>query len=183
MRLNQLVGTLVIVSVGMLCGCLKTEQRSPDVSIAIRNSLDQAGLKDVSVSQDRDKGVVTLKGSTTSEADKGQAESIAKSIASSQVVANEIEVRPSGEESTAKVVDRDVDKGIEKNFDAALATNKLRKEVKYDVKNGVITLKGNVNTKSQREEAEKLASSVPNVKQVVNELQVKNEKASSKKMS
>jgi osmotically-inducible protein OsmY len=74
-------------------------------------------------------------------------------------------------------------KGVEKNVDAALAKSKLRKDVKYDVKNAVIALQGNVNTKSQRREAEKLASSVPDVKQVVNELQVKNEKASSKKTS
>ena len=50
-------------------------------------------------------------------------------------------------------------------------------------KNGVITLTGNVNSQSQRQEAEKLAAGVPNVKQVVNELQVKNEKATSKKAS
>lgn len=149
----------------MLCECSTTAQKSPDVSSQIRNSLDQTGLKDVSVSQDRDKGVVTLKGTTDSDADKGQAESIAKSIASSQVIANEIAVRPSGEESTARTVDSDTDKSIEKNFDAALAKNQLRKEVKYDVKNGVITLKGSVNTRSQRKEVEKLASSVPNVKQ------------------
>lgn len=60
----------------------------------IRKSLDQANLKDVSVSQDRDKGVVTLTGTTASDSDKVQAESIANSIAGSQVVANEIAVRP-----------------------------------------------------------------------------------------
>lgn len=183
MRLKQLVGTLVIVCVGMLYGCSTTQQKAPDVSSQIRSSLDQAGLKDVSVSQDRDKGVVTLGGTTTSDPDKAQAESIAKSIASSQVVANEIAVRPSGDESAAKNVDSDVDKSIEKNLDAAFTKNKLKKEVKYDVKNGVITLTGNVNSKSQRQEAEKLAAGVPNVKQVVNELQVKNEKATSRKAS
>jgi hyperosmotically inducible protein len=181
--MKQLVGALVIVLWGYVVGCSTTQQKAPDVSSQIRNSLDQAGLKDVSVSQDRDKGVVTLKGTTTSDADKGQAESIAKSIASSQVIANEIAVRPIGEESAAKNVDSDVDEGIEKSLDAALTKNKLKKEVKYDVRNGVITLTGNVDSKSQRQEAEKLAAGVPNVKQVVNELQVKNEKATSKKAS
>ena len=182
MRFNQLVGTLVIVCVGLFCGCSTTEQKAPDVSSQIRDSLDQAGLKDVSVSQDRDMGVVTLKGTTTSDADKAQAESIAKSIASSQAIANEIAVRPTGDESIAKSVDSDVDKRIEKNLDAALTKNRLKK-VKYDVKNGVIILKGDVNSKSQPEEAEKLTAGVPNVKQVVNELQVKNEKATLKKTS
>lgn len=181
MRLPKLAGILLMLCVGAMCGCSTTEQRSPDVTNQIRNSLDQAGLKDVSVSQDRDKGVVTLKGTTTTDTDKAQAESIAKSIASTEVIANEIAVRPSGDESTAKSVDSDLDKGIEKNLDAALTKNRLQKAVKYDVKNGVITLKGKVNTHAQRDEAEKLATDVPNVKQVVNELAVKNEKATSKK--
>jgi osmotically-inducible protein OsmY len=141
--------------------------------------LNQAGLKDVSVSQDREKGVVTLKGSTTSDSDKAQAESIAKSIASSQVVANEIAVRPPGEESTARKVESDTDKGIEKNLDAALVSAKLDNDVKYSVKNGVITLKGNVNSQAQRKAVQSLAENVPNVKQVVNELKVENQKASS----
>jgi osmotically-inducible protein OsmY len=36
-----------------------------------------------------------------------------------------------------------------------------------------------VNSQSKRNNAEKVATSVPNVKQVVNDLQVKNQKASS----
>src|SRR5207248_10330584 len=63
----------------------------------------------------------------------------------------------------------------EKNLDAALVQNKLQKKVKYDVKNGVVTLTGEVNSQSKRAQAEKVASSVPNVQQVVNELQVRSE--------
>jgi hypothetical protein len=59
--------------------------------------------------------------------------------------------------------------------------NKLHKSVKYTVKNAVVTLIGEVNTQAQRAMAEKVASQVPNVKQVVNELQVKNQKATSSK--
>lgn len=183
MKFSKLILTAVAVcAFGALSGCSNNPPKSPDVANQIRNSLDQAGLKDVSVSQDRDKGVVTLTGTTGSDGDKAQAESIAKSIATTQVVANEIAVRPAGD-SDAKTVDSDLDKGIEKNFDAALTRHKLHKEVRYDVKNGVVTLKGKVASESQRETAEKLASNVPNVKQVVNELEVKNEKATSKKAS
>jgi osmotically-inducible protein OsmY len=141
--------------------------------------LDQVGLKDVTVSQDRAKGVVTLQGSTTSDSDKAQAESIAKSIASSQVVVNEIAVRPTGEESTARRVEIDEDRGIKKDLDAVLVSAKLDNDVKYSVKNGVITLKGSVNSQAQREAVQHLAENVPNVKQVVNELKVENQKASS----
>jgi osmotically-inducible protein OsmY len=51
--------------------------------------------------------------------------------------------------------------------------------VKYEVKNGVVTLTGEVNSKNKRALAESVATRVPNVTQVVNNLQVKNQKASS----
>jgi len=76
-------------------------------------------------------------------------------------------------------VNSDLDKGIEKNLDAALIQNKLHDNVKYEVKSGVVTLSGEVNSQYKRERAEKVAIKVLNVKQVVNDLQIKNQKASS----
>ncbi len=154
------------------------KEQAPDVTSNVRQGLNQAGLNDVSVSEDRDKGVVTLTGKTASDDQKAQAESIAKQAAGNLVVANEIAVRPQGDDS-ARTVDSDLDKGIDKNLDAMLVQNKLNHEVKYDVKNGVVTLKGDVPSESRRSSAEKLAKEVPNVKQVVNELEVKNRKATS----
>jgi hyperosmotically inducible periplasmic protein len=168
-----------LLAVGCLVDCSRTPAKSPDVSDSIRRSLDQAGLKDVSVSQDRDKGVVTLTGNVPADGDKSQAESIAKSIATGQVVADQIVVLPPGNESDTKTVSSDLDKGIEKNLDAALIQYKLQKAVKYEVKSGVVTLTGDVGSESKRTQAEKVASKVPNVQQVVNELQVKHQKASS----
>jgi osmotically-inducible protein OsmY len=169
---------LSIVLVGTLAGCSTTPTKAPDVSAGIRQSLDSANLKDVSVSQDRDKGVVTLGGHVPADADKAQAESIAKSMAGPQVVANEIAVIPPGLESDAKKINSDLDKAIEKNLDAALIQQGL-KGVKYDVKNGVVTLSGEVRSQGDRSRTQTVASTVPNVQQVVNELQVKNQKASS----
>jgi len=161
-----------------LGGCSGTT-KSPDVSDSIRKSLDQAGLQAVSVSQDRDKGVVTLGGHVPSDGEKSQAESIAKSIAGGQVVSNQIRVIPPAAESEAKTVNSDLDTGIEKNLDAALIQHRLNKGVKYDVKNGVATLTGEVNSQARRSHVQEIALAVPNVKQVVNELQVKNHKATS----
>jgi uncharacterized protein YjbJ (UPF0337 family) len=55
----------------------------------------------------------------------------------------------------------------------------LEKSVKYDVKNGVVTLTGEVNSQSRRALADRIASAVPNVKQVVNDVQIKEQKATS----
>jgi len=88
-------------------------------------------------------------------------------------------VIPVGGEKDAKAVNSDLDKGIEQNLDAALIQNKLHEHVKYEVKSGVVTLTGEVNSEAKRTLAEKVATGVPNVQQVVNDLQVKNQKATS----
>ena len=177
--IRTLLTLVPVLLVGGFIGCDTTPPKSPDVTDTIRKSLDQAGYKDVSVSQDRDKGVVTLSGTVAAESDKAQAESLAKSGAAGQVVANTIAVRPPGDESTAKAVDADLDKAIEKNLDAALVRRKLDKGVSYDVKNGVVTLKGDTSSQARRTGVEQAAKGVPNVKQVVNEMQVKGQKATS----
>jgi hyperosmotically inducible protein len=171
----------VALAVIALIGCTAESRKSPNVSDAIRTSLDQAGFKDVSVSQDRDKGVVTLGGHVSSESDRAQAEAIAKPYAPGQVVSVQIAVIPPGVESDAKAINSDLDAGIEKNLDAALIQNRLNKGVKYTVKNGVVTLTGEVNSQARRERAQSVAASVPNVRQVVNEVEVKNQKATASK--
>jgi osmotically-inducible protein OsmY len=170
---------LAVVVAATLAGCSTTSTKSADVADKIRTSLDQAGFKDVSASQDRDKGVVTLSGKVAGENDRLQAESIAKSIAGDQVVSNQIAVLPPGVEGDAKKVNSDLDKGIESNLDAALIKDQLHDSVKYAVKNHVVTLTGEVDSQSKRARAERVASGVLNVQQVVNELQVKGQKASS----
>lgn len=170
---------MTLFAVGTVIGCSRFSAKSPDVSNSIRKSLDQAGLKDVSVSQDRDKGIVTLGGHVATNDEKAQAESVAKSFAGTEVVANQIAVLPAGAEREAKAMNSDLDQGIEKNLDAALIQNRMHNNVKYDVKNGVVTLTGEVNSQEKRTLAEKVATKVPNVLQVVNNLQVKNQKATS----
>jgi len=51
--------------------------------------------------------------------------------------------------------------------------------IDYSAKNGTLVLKGSVKTSAQKEEADKLAKEVPNVQQVVNEIEVKPGKHSS----
>ena len=169
---------LTMAAIGILTGCSQSTQ-SPDVAANLRKSLDEAGLKQVSITQDRDRGIVTLGGQVNTDNNKAQAESIAKAIATGQVVADQIAVVPLGAESDAKAMNADLDKGIEQNLDAALIQGKLHDSVKYAVKNHVVTLTGQVDSQSKRQDAERLAAAVPNVKQVVNELQVKGQKATS----
>jgi hyperosmotically inducible protein len=171
---------LVAIAIAATLAC-SDRSKAPDVAGDVRHALEQAGLNDVSVSQDRDKGVVTLSGKVRTEDEKARAESIARSVAGNQVVSDEIGVRPQGDESTAKKVDSDLDSAIDKNLDAMLVQHKLKNDVRYDVANGVVTLKGTVPSPDRRSSVQKLAEQVPNVKQVVNELEVKHQRASSSK--
>ena len=79
--------SLTFVAALALVGC--ASNRAPDVTTNIRNSLKQAGLNDVTVTQDRDKGVVTLGGNVQQELDKSRAEQIATPLAAGQVVADQ----------------------------------------------------------------------------------------------
>ena len=171
-------GIALLLGIVLLSAC-SNSAKAPDITGTIRDSLIQAGLKDVSVGQDRDKGVVTLKGNVPADTDKMRAESIAKSLAGGQVVANEIAVLPPGAEGAAKTINSDLDDAIKKNLDAVLLQNSLHEDVKYAVKNGVVTLTGDVNSESKRTASQRIAASVPNVQQVVNKLEVRNQKATS----
>jgi osmotically-inducible protein OsmY len=143
----------------------------------VRKELKQAGLNDVSVSQDRDKGVVTLGGHVNADADKAKAAQIAQSVVGSQVVANEVAVLPPQDNGPTKTVYSDLDKGIDNNLNAALVSGGFRSGIRHSVKNGVVTLKGTVDNEDQRAQVQKIAQGVPNTQQVVNELQTKHEKA------
>jgi osmotically-inducible protein OsmY len=140
----------------------------------VKQALEQADLKDISVSEDRDKNTITLAGTLHSEDAKRNANDVATKAAGPRVVANEISVQPVGFESEAKEIASNHDEAIEKNFQAALIGQGLDKQhIKFDAKNGVLTLKGSVKTTLQRQQAQQLAQAVPSVQQVVNNLDVK----------
>jgi hyperosmotically inducible protein len=140
----------------------------------VQKALEQADLKDVSVSEDNDKNTITLGGKVHSENAKQQAAEVAQAAAGSRIIANEISVEPAGSESEAKKIESNLDDGIENNYKAALVAKGLDKQdIDFDAKNGVLTLKGKVKSPAQRQEAQQLAANIPNVAQVVNEIQVK----------
>jgi hyperosmotically inducible protein len=165
--LRAILGLLLVAGT---VGCNRAANNA-DVEEQINRSLEAAGLRDVSADQDADKGVVTLTGEVLDEGQKARAEEIAKAEAGGQIVANEISVRPVGLEGQMQETQSALDDGIENNYEAELVKNNLE-AVSYDSREGVITLTGSVDTPAQRQLAEKLATSVPNVKQVVNMIEV-----------
>jgi hyperosmotically inducible periplasmic protein len=170
MKTFGLIGLLA--ALGLMLAC--SSQNSVAYKDSVETALKQADLSAVSVSEDKDKNTITLTGTLHSDDAKSRAGEAAKMAAGGRIIANEISVQPVGAESEAKDIASNLDDGIEKNFKAALIAHHLDKQkISFDVKNGVITLTGKVQTASERKTAENLAKSTPNVQQVVDQLEVK----------
>ena len=164
-------GLTLLGSIALGIGCSKTNASYKD---SVKSALEQADLKDVNVSEDSTKNTITLSGALHSDDAKSRAGSIAQANAGPRVVANEISVEPVGNEGQARKVESNLDNGIENNYKASLTSKGLDKQhISCSAKNGVLTLKGSVKTPGVRKTAEELAQNVPNVQQVVNEIQVR----------
>src|SRR5438045_9682766 len=93
----------------------------------VKKALEQAELKDVTVSEDRDKNTITLGGTVHSDQAKAKAGEVAKATANTRIIANEISVQPVGSEQ-AKDVNSNLDDAIEKDYQAALIASSLDKQ-------------------------------------------------------
>jgi hyperosmotically inducible periplasmic protein len=166
------VAAVTLAGVFALAGC-NNQTTHPDEKSAVTNSLNTNNLSAVSVSQDRDKGVMTLTGNVDSQDLKNQAESLAKQAAPDYTIADEVGVRPPGANSPGAVASN-IDSAIEDNYKAEIKEHKNLDEqsIHFSAKNGALVLKGSVKTLQQKKEAEALAKKVPNVQQVVNEIEV-----------
>ena len=178
--------TSIAVIVAMLFAMIaltacNNKNEHADVKDKVDSAMTQNNLGVVKVAQDRDKGVLTLTGDVINADDKTRAEQIAKENAPDYAIANELAVRPQGSDTgQLNSVDNKLDDGIKDNFKASIKAHKNLDDqsIRADVKNGTIVLKGSVKTAEQKTEATKLAKNVPNVKEVVNELEVKTDKHS-----
>ena len=163
----------LVAAICITVACNSTNRASADYKSNVKAALEQADLKDVSVAEDSAKNTITLGGTLHSEDAKNRAANVAQANAGPRIVANEISVEPIGNERDARKIESNLDDGIESNYKAVLISKGLDKErIRYDAKNGVLTLKGTVKSSEQRQEAQELAKNTPNVQQVVNEIQI-----------
>ncbi|HEY3625315.1 MAG TPA: BON domain-containing protein [Terracidiphilus sp.] len=168
--------TLLLGGALVIGGCNKSY---PDEKPAVDQALTSNDFGTVGVSQDRQKGVMTLRGNVGLPGDKTRAEKIAQRAAPDYTIANEIGVRPETMPGAAGA-DAKLDSAIEDNFKAAIKAhqNLDDQSISGSSKNGTLVIKGSVKTPQQKSEAENLGKQVPNVQQVVNELKVKSGKHS-----
>jgi len=173
MRSARFMAALSVLAIFLALGCSGNRSSNPALKDAVTKALQQADLQKVTVDEDREKNLITLGGTVHSPDAKNRAMDVAKAAAPTRVISNQISVQPVDQESAARKISSDVDSAIEKEYQAVLIANHLDKGIHYKAKNGVLTLSGKVDTPDDRQAAQQLASSVPNVQQVINELQVK----------
>lgn len=161
-----LLGTIML---GIACS-----KQTVNYGDQVKTALKQADLKDVDVSEDASANTIKLSGTLHSDDAKNRAGDIAQANAGPRTVANEISVEPVGNEAAARSMESNLDDGIENNYKAALISKGLNKQhISYDVKNGVVTLKGSVRNTKEKAQAEELAQNTPNVRQVVNQIEIR----------
>lgn len=113
-------------------------------------------------------GVVTLAGFVPSYSQKLLAETIAKRISGVAGVANELEVHlPSNSEKTDPEIAREAVSALKRDLPFS------HELIKVVVKNGGLTLEGNVEWQYQRERAERAVGRLAGLKGVANLIQIK----------
>jgi hyperosmotically inducible protein len=177
MRSKVLIAIAAMLILAFALGCSQ-QRANPPAKENVEQALQQSGMNNINVDENRDKGVITLKGEVRTEAEKQRAGELAQQAAPGRVVANELLVKPAGEAGErAEDTQSSMDDAIQSRLKAEMTKRGWDKlDVNFDVKNGVVTLKGDVPSQQQRAQVEKVAASVPGVKQVVNELEIQNRK-------
>jgi osmotically-inducible protein OsmY len=145
--------------------------RQPDVKQQVAQSLEQANIDEVAVDYDTDAHVVHLKGAVDTSAERQRAEEIAVSaVGTAGTVLNELTVKGMNDDTAG-----DLDGQIEDRLEEMVSNDQVLRDrnVDFDVNNGVVTVKGDVRTSSEKAKVDQFVKAAPGVKDFANELEVK----------
>jgi hyperosmotically inducible periplasmic protein len=148
--------------------------RGPDPKNQVSDELKNASINDVNVDYDRHAKVVHLKGAVDSAAERSRAEEIARhAVGTSGTVANELTVKGVDSRS-ADDHDGDIRRVLNDKVDNDAVLKD--RDINFDVNNGVVTIKGDVRTAAEKQKVGEMAPATENVKDVVNSLDIKNDR-------
>jgi hyperosmotically inducible periplasmic protein len=160
-----IVGLLASVPLSSACS------REPDVKEQVSNSLEQANIDDVNVDWDEDGKIVHLKGKVDSTEERQRAEQIAMSaVGTSGTVLNELTVEGMNE-AAADNLDGEIRDRLAEMIERD-ATLKDR-DIDFDVNNGVVTIKGEVESAAEKNRVGEMVKAAPGVKDFANGLEIK----------
>jgi osmotically-inducible protein OsmY len=170
-----------LAGVFLLAGC-NHGPKYPNSKPQVTSSLAQDNLSNLTVSQDRNHGVITLTGAVPSQEKKLQAEDIVKAAAPKYRIADQTTIVPaasSGAPFPSTVVaatPSQTDVEIQQQFNEKVKLHhslvRPGNTITGTSTNGNLVITGNVRTESEKREVEKLAKSIPHVQQVEDDLTV-----------
>jgi osmotically-inducible protein OsmY len=137
-------------------------------------ALKDAHLNDVKVDWDKDTRIAHLRGTVDSPTDRARAEQVAAStVGTTGKVLNEVTIKGLNEDNAD-----DLDGQIRSTLKRMLANDPILKDrdVKFDVTNGVVTVKGDVRSVAEKSKVTDIVRSAPGVKDFANALEIKPEK-------
>jgi len=181
---RRFISSLVITGLAgacLLAGC-NSGPKYPNSKPQVTSSLAQDNLSNLTVLQDRNRGVITLTGTVPSQEKKLQAEDIAKSAAPKYKIADQTTVVPAsssaGPVPTAVVAatPSQTDVEIQQQFNQKVKLHhslaRPGNTITGTSTNGDLVITGKVRTRSEKREVEKLAKSIPHVQKVEDDLTV-----------
>jgi osmotically-inducible protein OsmY len=169
-RISQTLVAAVCV-LAIAAGCRAKPER--DDENRARSALHENGYGNVTVREDSNNKLITLGGHVDSEAGKTRAAEVVARAVTGLTIANQITVEPPGEQRQARKTQATIDHAIHDMLLAELAQNGLSKQrVKVGVRSGVVLLTGTVDTEEHRLQIERIAARIPQVQQLVDQLQV-----------
>jgi hyperosmotically inducible protein len=127
------------------------------------------GVNGTAVNVDTVDGSVTLHGKVTSEAEKTQAESVARGIDGVRQVRNLLQVVPESAESAVKATDAEIEQRVKQALEADKSLGDSSISVQ-SVNQGMVLLAGEAKTMGDHLEAIRAARSVPGVRRVTSEI-------------
>jgi osmotically-inducible protein OsmY len=137
--------------------------RNDELIHAVRDELDRdPDVDGAVVAVSADDGVVRLRGTVESPAEKHEAERDAKRILAAELVDNELQVRPLGDRKDAELRGQ--------VLQALALDDVVPAAVDVKVKDGVVTLSGIVRGQDQLDAAKLAASNIAGCREVVDQL-------------
>ncbi|HEV2666833.1 MAG TPA: BON domain-containing protein [Blastocatellia bacterium] len=152
-----------------LTGCERRSATDATVTTSVKNKLAADPTTSAArINVDTSNGVVTLSGAVPTTAEKAEAERIARNTQGVTQVVNNITVERGESANGGTLSDAAILTSIKSQFVASgiIGTN-------VDVKNGEVTITGEVDNAQEKSKAEQIARQASGVKTVKNQLTIK----------
>jgi osmotically-inducible protein OsmY len=171
--LSSIVLTGALAAAPMMSACNRSAS-NPDYEGRVKDSLKTAKIDDVKADWKADEKALHLSGEVERAADKARAEELAQQVVgTSGRVVNEVKVAGTNAD--------EVDSRIGKDLDAAFKEDdewdRDHTDLRFDVKAGVVTIKGTAPSEAMKGKVGAKVRTIQGVKDVVNDLEIKPEKA------